>query len=394
MRMKSKITVAQLLQCIPDAEIEKIEEELKVNYQVKKITGKNMFKLLLMWMLEEGNTSLRMLERIYNSPEYMVLTEKWKSKTRHTSLSDRLINLDYRFFKRIYEWLVNQFGGALEEKIGSEKFVLKKFDSTLVGLSEKLLHFGMNAWWPKERHIKFSVCMTGKIPTQVRMYDTQSACSEDIALGQVVLENTIEKGEIVVFDRWISKRETYQKLLDNNVCFVTRLNLNVRYKLVSKNEIKEDKIGDLLVKEDLIVKLYHKQEKCMKDSVRMIVCEKENKEKIIFLTNLWDEYDPATITEIYKKRREIEVFFRFIKQEFGFSHFLSRNKNGILSTLYMTLITSILVIIYKLQNRIKGYKEAKRLFIAELKELLLIEFTKTVWWSVTKLKKRYLRHYT
>jgi hypothetical protein len=41
----------------------------------------------------------------------------------------------------------------------------------------------------------------------------------------------------------------------------------------------------------------------------------------------------------------------------------------------MTLITSILVIFYKAKNGIVSYNEAKRRFIAELNELILIELT-------------------
>jgi hypothetical protein len=39
----------------------------------------------------------------------------------------------------------------------------------------------------------------------------------------------------------------------------------------------------------------------------------------------------------------------------------------------MTLITSILVIVYKTRNKLESYKEAKRNFTAELNELILID---------------------
>jgi hypothetical protein len=46
-----------------------------------------------------------------------------------------------------------------------------------------------------------------------------------------------------------------------------------------------------------------------------------------------------------------------------------------MNMLYMTLITSILVIVYKAKNGISSYKEAKRRFIADLNELILIDIT-------------------
>jgi IS4 transposase len=72
---------------------------------------------------------------------------------------------------------------------------------------------------------------------------------------------------------------------------------------------------------------------------------------------------------IYKLRWDIEVFFRFIKQELNFSHFLSTNINGIKMILYMTLILAMWILIYKKYNNV-GYKTAKRRVKMELEELL------------------------
>ncbi|KAA6304035.1 hypothetical protein EZS27_044321, partial [termite gut metagenome] len=72
----------------------------------------------------------------------------------------------------------------------------------------------------------------------------------------------------------------------------------------------------------------------------------------------------------YKCRWDIEVFFRFIKQELNVSHLVSLNKNGIEVMLYMTLIVAMFVLIYKRTNEI-GYKTAKRRFAMELRNLII-----------------------
>ena len=63
----------------------------------------------------------------------------------------------------------------------------------------------------------------------------------------------------------------------------------------------------------------------------------------------------------------MEVFFRFIKQEFGFSHFVSRSK--------------------------KQYKILQRRFITELNELILIDLTIAIWWDIKILKQKFLFYY-
>jgi len=392
LKNKRKIKVQELLSYISDSEIEKIEDELNVNYQVKKITWKNMFKLLLAWILESWEPSLRVLEWIYNSPEFSNFADKWSHQTRHTTLSDRLINLDYKFFERIFYNLVNKFSEFKIERIWSTNLNLKKFDSTLVWLSQKLLKFWIKAWSPNEHHIKFTVWLEWLIPTKVNFYKEANASSEDIALWWTILEESYSKDSVTVFDRWVQNRDTYVSLTCNDVLFITRLKDKARYSIVEDKNIEPYKIWDLTIEKDMIINLYWKKSKLLDTKFRLIIWDNQDK-KVLFLTNILEEYDAWIITELYKKRREIEVFFRFIKQEFWFSHFISRSENWIKSILYMTLILAILIIVYKNINKIEWYKIARMRFLTELKELILIEITKATWWSVSKLKRLYLTYY-
>jgi IS4 transposase len=81
-------------------------------------------------------------------------------------------------------------------------------------------------------------------------------------------------------------------------------------------------------------------------------------------------FSTKEIAEAYRKRWDIEVFFRFIKQELNMSHLVSLNKNGIQVMLYMTLIVSMLILMYKKANQI-GYKTAKRRFSMEVRDLAI-----------------------
>ena len=62
--------------------------------------------------------------------------------------------------------------------------------------------------------------------------------------------------------------------------------------------------------------------------------------EVFFIINDFD-MTPQEIAFCYKKRWDIEVYFKFLKQNLNFSHFLSTNENGIKVILYMTIITSM-----------------------------------------------------
>ena len=87
---------------------------------------------------------------------------------------------------------------------------------------------------------------------------------------------------------------------------------------------------------------------------------------IYFITNDFG-LTPQEVAEAYRRRWDIEVFFRFLKQELNFSHFLSVSENGIKIILYMTLITAMLIMIYKRENGM-GYDMAKFCFRTEMND--------------------------
>ncbi len=95
-------------------------------------------------------------------------------------------------------------------------------------------------------------------------------------------------------------------------------------------------------------------------------------EPISFVTNI-EETTAMQITDIYKSRWDIEFFFKFIKQQLNFSHLISRNENGIKVILYATMITALVLLQYKKQEKLTGFKMVKRKFASEIETNLIYD---------------------
>lgn len=357
----------EVLGYIPKGELEKLSLAYNVDHQVKKLHGQTMFQLLLFSMLNIKHNSLRVMEEFYHSLAFKSIANTSYQGVKYNSIRDRLVNINADYFEAIFNSCLKKY----QDKYLKKKHNIISFDSTLVSISSKLLKEGMqiNKQGDK-KFVKFSIAFSN-IPIHSKIFTEQSFVSEDFALKELVKECPLSADNILVFDRGLQARATFEEFNENNLTFVTRLNNYTRFETVKEFEIEENQTERLILEQDLEVKLYDKRNKKTQKFLRLIIAkEKENGEVFYFLTNS-KTLTTKDVAEIYKQRWEIEVFFKFIKQNLNFSHLLCRNINGVKVVMYMTLITAILLVVYKKLNELKGYKIAKLKFAQELEVLII-----------------------
>lgn len=374
---KKNITVKELLSVIPDDKISTLAANTHVDYCTKVLYGRSVFYMILYSLLESDRTSLRTMEDIFNSVKFKFLFNLDQSKTvRYSSISERLSVMDISFFEKLFEHFYSHLSQLYSEQ-ELDKYNLVRVDSTMVAETSAKLAQGMNYKHKNnsKQQAKFTVAFDGILPCSVETFLNQSQLNECLTIPQVIRDHAKkDKKSIYVFDRGVNKRSIFDEFEGDEIKFVTRLNPGVIYKSVEFKEQGDRTIGNLKLKKDEIVYLYswgdnRKSKQLTKEKFRLLTTENELGEILLFLTNV-KELEAHEITKYYRKRWDIEVFFRFIKQELNFSHFMSTSENGIKIILYMTLILSMLLLIYKRLNNI-GYKTAKRRFGIELDELII-----------------------
>ena len=112
----------------------------------------------------------------------------------------------------------------------------------------------------------------------------------------------------------------------------------------------------MTIQSDEIVFLINKKEKQTQCKHRLIKGTiDESGQKICFVTNMLEE-EAYNITELYRERWEIEVFFKLIKQHLNVKHLVSRNENGMKVMIYMTMILATLLIVYKKSTKLRAIR--------------------------------------
>lgn len=360
----------ELLNHVSEDELSLLSVETGVDHQVKKLKGSILFKLILYTMVESRDSSLRTMETFFNSNKFRFLAKTPELETKYNSLSDRITNIEVSYFEKLFELFFERFNNYLGEQDD-----LQLYDSTMIALSGKLIDRGMRVGYKTNKvQLKVTLGLHGSLPCTFKVFDQQSELCEDNTIPKVILEYKRNKASVVVFDRGVQKRTTFVEFSEQDILFVTRIKSNVNYKTLEVYPLTPEKDNTVLVKED--VKIFFIQRgtrKPIETPFRLVKCTiKTSSEELFLITNNF-ELTAHEVADIYKKRWEIEVFFRFIKQQLNFKHLTNRSLNGVKVMIYMTLILAILIEVYKKENCLKGYKIVKMQIANELHDSLLRE---------------------
>lgn len=368
----SGVHVSKLLELLPPSIFEDLAEEFAADKWVKKLKAEAIFKLVLFTLLDSERMSLRILESNTRDPYFRSLYPVLNEHVRWTGIRDRLIHLPVAYCARLYEVVYKEIEALYSEKTLT-KYHIKRYDSTMIATFSHLLE-GMHVG--NTKHGKTQVKLTTEMSDDLllRMHIHTGQVGEETALKAAIFDAAHGDGDIVVFDRGMQSRETFAALEQAQTNFVSRLNSKVRYKLLRQSPITEgQEAPGLEFVCDNIVYLYKGGNAVVETELRLIQYRDPQTGKILsFITNL-NTLPASVIAQIYRLRWDIEVLFRFMKQELNLTHFVCNDLNAIQVMLYFTIITAMLVLTYKKHNAMRSYKLAKIQFFKELTSTLMLD---------------------
>lgn len=192
----------------------------------------------------------------------------------------------------------------------------------------------------------------------------------DITVGRTLC---LQAGGTYVFDKGYADYNWWRHIHEEGAFFVTRLKSNAHRRDVAERKAKGENILA-----DRSLKIGHKKPRggatntLYDTTLREIVVARDGKKPLSLVTN--DLERPATeIAELYEQRWQIELFFKWIKQNLKIKSFLGRSENAVRIQIYVALIAFVLMKIFK-DEYARGYGEGKKLLLARLKVALFQKF--------------------
>ena len=194
-----------------------------------------------------------------------------------------------------------------------------------------------------------------KVHTQINLQDRvpkliwfSAATTHD---KQFLKHVELEKGRIAVFDKGYNDYKTFDEFNESGIFFVTRLKSNASYESVKENDIPSY-IDDGVLKDE-VIRVDVKENGAYLKTIelrKVAYWDDENKRCFEFLTNLHG-MNAGHIALIYKKRWQIELLFKQLKQNFPLKFFLGDNENAIKIQIWCALIVNLLLTV--IQKKIK-----------------------------------------
>jgi Transposase DDE domain len=381
----------------------KLLDRLAVRFRVNKVNqfklpGQTVFLCLLNALVNHPLVSQRLLKATY---------EKVTGQTvDHSSFSKRLAAINPDYFEALYEHVYQQIQPLLA--VGDERGLrLRRADATTVVLSAKVLAFGIHvasagksqATYDK-RHAKSVLSLSAEgLPRFLHLCADQAEANDNPALGEPMIAAT-QPGDLWVVDQGVSDRDRLLAVHQKEGFFVVphrdqaRRVLAVVWQAPAAGDGRPPapaaprgrgpapcrllRVERAVFENDADAHSAPKREKWAQMPLLVLHCERWDARSgcwkpLVLLTNLplsadrahAGPYPFAEVAELYRRRWEIETFFKFLKQHLSYAHLTSHQENGIRVMIWMALIAALLLIWYKRVTGRTDYWNVIKFWFAE-----------------------------
>ena len=245
---------------------------------------------------------------------------------------------DWELFREYYYSLLGSLGQQahlrrVKFKIKSKIFLL---DSTTVSLCLSLFD------WAKYKTAKGAIKMhtlldyDGNLPAYVNITNGKTADNKG------AYDIPLLKRSVIVADRFYNDFSLLNVWDTNGVFFVVRHKENIKYTTIKENELPENRHGHILIDEIIALTGTKSKQKYPKRLRRIAIYDPINEQRIELITNQMS-WTANTISELYRARWEVEIFFREIKQLLHIKSFIGTSENAVMIQIWTALVTILVL---------------------------------------------------
>lgn len=328
--------IGKLLSGIERKQFKRIVDKYNGDRYVKYFNCWSQFVCIFIGQIAELKSIREIVDMVNFQPnnQYQLGIKKNISKSTFAEANERI---DWHIYRDVFLKLIDKLPS--KTKFETENLV-KLIDSSPIRLD--LVN---HSWAEKTQRIegiKFHLIydLTNTMPTY---FEFSGARTNDVEIGK---KTAIEKGCTYVFDKGYMDFNWWSDIDDKGAYFVTRLKKNNAYNELSSIQIHNDIVSSQLIQ------LKRKRfgdggyNNSSSKPLRKVIVQRKGKTPLILVTNDLNR-SSEEISELYKSRWQIELFFKWIKQNLKIKKFLGRSENAVKTQICIALISFVLLHLMK-----------------------------------------------
>ncbi len=333
---------SQVLKLIPRHEFETLAKQHHSGRSFRTASRWSQFVSMSMGQLAGRNSLRDILENL--SAQAHRLYHLGSVKLSRSNLSR--INEDKPC--TLYEAL---FGKLLKRCQGLAPSHNFRFKNTLYSLDASTIDLCLSVFpWADFRATKGAVKLhvglnhAGYLPEFVTITEGKV---HDVTVGRIL---NFPKGSIVAIDKAYNDYAWYKQLTDKGIVFVTRLKSNAKFRVICRRLVLKEK--GLTCDQTIEFTGIQTAKKCPIQLRRIGYRDRETGKHYVFLTNNF-KLAAKTIADIYKARWQVELFFKWVKQNLKIKSFVGTSKNAVMTQIWIAMCMYLLIAFIKFQSKLK-----------------------------------------
>lgn len=334
---QGKYVFSQVIEFIPRYQFDKLVKQYKGDWHSKNLKSYSHLLHLVFGQLT-GCDSLRDICLCLEAHEGILYHLGFRNKVHHTSLSRANENRDYRIFEGLGQYLI----GLVRPRYANVKLpditldnVIYALDSTTISTSIKLASWALGKYSKGAVKMHALLDLRGSIPANIHI--TDGKCHDSNELDKLLPEPYA----FYVMDKAYVDLEALYRFHRAEAFWVTRPKGNMKF--ITKEQFNLTEENPHILEDARIHVTGYKSKKLYPEDMRFIrIYDPENDDIIEFISNNF-EVSASEIANLYRHRWDIEIFFKWIKQNITVKTLWGYSENAVKIHLWSAIISYLTI---------------------------------------------------
>lgn len=324
--------LAQIVKILPRHEFDQLAKAHDPKRRPDSMSRWTQFGAMAIAQLA-GRTSLRDIEATVSSQQHLHY-HLGLGEVKKSTLARANQTLDSGFFTKLFERLYHRCQYRTPKHSFRFKGKLFSLDASLIDVSMKVFPKAEYNRMKSAYKLHIGLDHDGLIPafaalTMAKVSDQQFARQLDFP-----------RGSVVVFDKGYSDYGWHNTLTDKGIFWVTRIRRNAKYRVLKRFQV--DKTAGITSDQLIQYTSTRSQNKSLRAVRRVGYYDASTQKHYVFISNQLD-WSASTIAQIYKQRWQVELFFKWIKQNLKIKAFVGNTDNAVMTQVMVALCVYLML---------------------------------------------------